>query len=72
MVSAYRERELGQKVITLDTSNPATGSFNALDWIDITAPEAEANVEAVAGWLTGEAPRGTRESGTDAHRLHSR
>ena len=68
MVSAYRERELGQKVITLDTSNPATGSFNALDWIDITAPEAEANVEAVAGWLTGEAPRGTRESGTDFFR----
>ena len=68
MVSAYRERELGQKVVTLDPSSPATGSFNALDWIDITAPEAEANVEAVAGWLTGEAPRGARETGTDFFR----
>ncbi|WP_299654983.1 type IV secretory system conjugative DNA transfer family protein [uncultured Jannaschia sp.] len=40
------------------TGAPTTG-FNALDWIDIAAPLAEANVEAVATWLVGEPARGT-------------
>lgn len=62
MVGAARQTRMGQRVVTLDpgagTDASARTGFNALDWIDITAPLAEANVEAVATWLVGEPERG--------------
>lgn len=68
MVSAFRERALGQRVVTLDPSEPKGGSFNALDWIDPASPLAESNVEAVATWLAGEPPRGPNRSGAEFFR----
>lgn len=68
MVSADRERTFGQRVVTLDPSDPNTGAFNALDWIDIASPEAETNVEAVATWLAGEPARGVKEGGAEFFR----
>lgn len=58
MVGDARATLFGQRVITLDPSDPHSAGFNALDWIDITAPDANTNVEAVATWLAGEPPRG--------------
>ncbi|PZX14314.1 type IV secretion system protein VirD4 [Palleronia aestuarii] len=43
----------------LATSGSPMNGFNALDWIDVGSPLAEANVEAVATWLVGEPARGT-------------
>jgi len=54
MVGRHREAALGHRVLTLDPSDTAAGSFNVLDWIDIASPLAEANVEAVVGWISGE------------------
>ncbi|MBY0255837.1 MAG: type IV secretory system conjugative DNA transfer family protein [Methylobacterium organophilum] len=68
MVSAVRARELGHKVVTLDPSDPDTGSFNVLDWIDTADPGAESNVEAVATWLAGEPGRGAKEGGAEFFR----
>jgi len=68
MVSADRERTFGQRVVTLDPSDPNTGAFNALDWIDTAAPEAETNVDAVAAWLVGEPARGAKEGGGEFFR----
>ncbi|WP_299657315.1 type IV secretory system conjugative DNA transfer family protein, partial [uncultured Jannaschia sp.] len=64
MVAKARQGRMGQRVVTLDPAGggaaakdvPVRG-FNALDWIDITAPLAETNVEAVATWLVGEPDR---------------
>ena len=58
MVTGYREQALGQRVITLDPADAAAGSFNVLDWIDVASPLAESNVEAVVGWIAGEAGHG--------------
>ena len=55
MVERFRRERLGHRTITLDPSNLQGDGFNVLDWIDITSPLAEANVEAVVGWITGEA-----------------
>ena len=41
MVQDFRLATLGHRVVTLDPADPAAGAFNVLDWIDITAPEAE-------------------------------
>ena len=68
MVSAYRRDDLGHTVVTLDPSDPGSGCFDALDWIDTGAPEAESNVEAVAVWLAGEPARGGREGGAEFFR----
>lgn len=62
MVQDFRQETLGHRVVTLDPADPAAGAFNALDWIDITAPEAEANVEAAVSWVCGET-RGQTTSG---------
>ena len=67
-VSAYRERSLGLKVVTLDPGEPNSGAFNVLDWIDVSSPLAETNVEAVATWLAGEPARGGREGGAEFFR----
>ena len=58
MVTGYREQALGQRVITLDPADADAGSFNVLDWIDVASPLAESNVEAVVGWICGEAGHG--------------
>ena len=68
MVSTTREREFGHRVITLDPTTPEAGAFNALDWIDPSSPEAEANVESVATWLAGEPARGGKEGGAEFFR----
>ena len=68
MVAADRQSAFGHKVVTLDPSDPKGGSFNALDWIDITSPEAETNIEAVATWLVGEPARGARSGASDFFR----
>ena len=54
MVQDFRLETLGHRVVTLDPADPAAGAFNVLDWIDIAAPEAEANVEAAVSWVCGE------------------
>ena len=50
------------------TPPPISAGFNALDWIDIRSPLAEAHVEAVATWLVGEPARGTGAHGTEFFR----
>jgi type IV secretion system protein VirD4 len=55
MVQAFRQGTLGHRVVTLDPADPAAGAFNVLDWIDVAAPDAETNVEAVVNWICGEA-----------------
>lgn len=67
MVQDFRQTTLGQRVVTLDPADPAAGAFNVLDWIDIAAPEAETNVEAVVNWICGEA-RGQITSGAEFFR----
>ena len=67
MLATCRERELGHKVVTLDPTDPASGAFDALDWIDPASPLAEADVEAVATWLAGEA-RGAAPGGAEFFR----
>ena len=47
MVQDYRQATLGHRVVTLDPADPSAGAFNVLDWIDIAAPDAETNIEAV-------------------------
>jgi type IV secretion system protein VirD4 len=68
MVEAFRERELGQRTVTLDPGDPASGSFNVLDWIDTASPLAESNVQAMATWLAGEPDRTRPESGREFFR----
>jgi type IV secretion system protein VirD4 len=53
MVQAFRQA-LGHRVVSLDPSEPAAGAFNVLDWIDVTSPAAETNVEAAVNWICGE------------------
>jgi type IV secretion system protein VirD4 len=67
MVETYREENLGHRVVTLDPADPSAGAFNVLDWIDIAAPEAETNIEAVVSWICGE-PRGQFTSGAEFFR----
>ena len=68
MLATCRERELGHEVVTLDPTDPASGAFDALDWIDPASPLAEADVEAVATWLAGEPPRGAAPGGAEFFR----
>lgn len=68
MLTLFRQDTLGQHVAVLDPADAAACAFNVLDWIDITAPLAETNVEAVVGWITGETPRGNVTSGGDFFR----
>ena len=58
MVAEYRQRALGHRVVTLDPADAAAGSFNVLDWIDVTSPLALSHVEAVVGWIGGETGHG--------------
>jgi type IV secretion system protein VirD4 len=67
MVQGYRQAALGHRVVTLDPANPAAGAFNVLDWIDVTASEAETNVEAAVNWICGEV-RGQLTSGAEFFR----
>ncbi len=67
MVADYRQSTLGHRVVTLDPADPSAGAFNVLDWIDIAAPEAETNIEAVVSWICGEA-RGQIVSGAEFFR----
>ena len=55
MMRGHRERAMGHQVVTLDPADAAAGGFNALDWIDPTSPLAESQVDAVVGWISGEA-----------------
>ena len=57
MLRDYREQALGHQVVTLDPFVPGAG-FNVLDWIDTTSPAAETHVDAVVGWISGEARPG--------------
>jgi type IV secretion system protein VirD4 len=51
MVTAAR-RKMGQKIFDL---NPAGEiGFNVLEWIDITDPLAESNIDTVVGWICGD------------------
>ena len=71
MVALVRQARMGHRVVTLDPSaseGQSKGGFNALDWIDISSPLAEANVEAVATWLVGEPARGTGTGGSEFFR----
>ena len=54
MVEQFRRERLGHRTVTLDPSDPQGDGFNVLDWIDVASPLAEANIEAVVGWITGE------------------
>jgi type IV secretion system protein VirD4 len=66
MVQAFRQ-SLGHRVVSLDPGEPAAGAFNVLDWIDVTSPEAETNVEAAVNWICGE-PRGAITAGAEFFR----
>ena len=69
MVTRHREQAMGHQVVTLDPAQAGNGggSFNALDWIDPASPLAESHVEAVVGWISGEA-RGQITSGGEFFR----
>ena len=54
MLRDYREQALGHQVVTLDPFAAGSG-FNVLDWIDTASPAAENHVDAVVGWISGEA-----------------
>lgn len=57
-------RQSGKRVIFLDPVRPAsavTWGFNALDWIDINAPMAEAHVGTVVSWLFDDDPVGANQ-----------
>ena len=54
MVERFRRERLGHRTVTLDPSESQGDGFNVLDWIDVASPLAEANIEAVVGWITGE------------------
>jgi type IV secretion system protein VirD4 len=51
MLSATR-KELEHRLVSLRLGGEE--GFNALDWIDATAPAAESNVHAVIAWVFGE------------------
>ncbi|MCK8786559.1 type IV secretory system conjugative DNA transfer family protein [Roseomonas sp. NAR14] len=57
MLRAARE-DMDHRVVTLDPGDPEGGGINVLDWIDIRDPLAETNVQAVVGWIFGEAEAG--------------
>ena len=56
MVARYRRQRLGHRVAFLDPAAPTGDGVNVLDWIDPASPLAESNVEAMVGWIAGEAP----------------
>jgi type IV secretion system protein VirD4 len=59
---------LGHTVATLDPLHAGDCGFNVLDWIDPDAPDAETNVQAVAGWICGEIkPNGSGENAEFFH-----
>lgn len=58
----------GTPTSSTSPSGAPSDGFNALDWIDIASPLAEANVEAVATWLVGEPARGTGAGGSEFFR----
>jgi len=43
-------------VVALNPEDPASDSFNALDWIDPATDRALIDIQAVVGWLCGETP----------------
>jgi len=55
LVSAAR-RSLNHRVVALNPEDPATDSFNALDWINPATDRALIDIQAVVGWLCGETP----------------
>ena len=67
MVAEHRRRAMGHRVATLDPARAGEGGFDALDWIDPASPLAESHVEAVVGWIGGEA-RGHPTSGAEFFR----
>ena len=71
MLTDYRERTLGHSVATLDPATAAKSGVNVLDWIDTASPLAETHVEAVVGWIGGEA-RGQVTSGGEFFRESGR
>ena len=71
MMRGYREQALGHHVVTLDPRDAAAGGFNVLDWIDIASPEAESQVDAVVGWISGESRLAT-SSGSEFFRESGR
>jgi type IV secretion system protein VirD4 len=64
MVQGFRQEKLEHHVVTLDPADRAGAAFNVLDWIDITRPDAETNVEATVNWICGET-RGHVTSGAE-------
>ena len=46
--------QMDHTVVALDLTTARTVGFNALDWIDVRSPLAEANVNAVVSWIFGE------------------
>ena len=53
MLARARAR-MDHTVVALDLATARTVGFNALDWIDVELPLAEANVNAVVTWIFGE------------------
>ena len=71
MLTEYRKQTLGHTVATLDPTTATKSGVNVLDWIDTTSPLAETHVEAVVGWIGGEA-RGQVTSGGEFFRESGR
>jgi type IV secretion system protein VirD4 len=59
MLRAARER-LGHKVYEIDPSTNI--GFNVLDWIDISSPLADTNIDSVVSWVCGDQPADTGKS----------
>jgi type IV secretion system protein VirD4 len=68
MMTEYRAQTLGHRVVALDPTSAVACGFNALDWIDPTAPLAEDNVDAVVGWIMGEHQAGASSGGKEFFR----
>lgn len=66
MLRAARER-MGHKVYEIDPSTNV--GFNVLDWIDISSPLADTNVDSVVSWVCGDQKSETGKSAEFFNRM---
>ncbi|MDE2458598.1 MAG: type IV secretory system conjugative DNA transfer family protein, partial [Rhodospirillales bacterium] len=61
MLRQARE-DMGHKVYMLDPRTAREVGFNVLDWIDVSSPLAEIDVQAVVEWVCGDTKQGGDEN----------
>ncbi|WP_048858464.1 type IV secretory system conjugative DNA transfer family protein, partial [Acidiphilium multivorum] len=61
MLRQARE-DMGHKVYMLDPRTAREVGFNVLDWVDVSSPLAEIDVQAVVEWVCGDTKAGGDEN----------